>query len=245
VAITTAFFIYIRAGKVIYIKRKQLLSFYRHQESVALSSFSEPFTTMKTTEVHAASEVIYPIDLSELSRPQSRPSNDPQMYSVHVSSDKNSELALPPRMALRKEKALSLSLPLSEQRTMGPNLAMKANSAAWSYTKVAILFFTAMLVTWIPSTANRLYSIRNPGRIVPALEFAAAFVIPLQGFWNAVIYITTSWKACRKFFTTNPFHGAHSQVRSLGFTSHGTESVTELTNSFGTDHGTCGHGTDH
>jgi hypothetical protein len=231
VAITATFFIYIRAGKEIYIKRKQLLSFYRHQQSVALSSFSESFTTMKTTEVHVASEVIYPIDLSELSRAQSRrPSNGPQMYSVHVSSDENSELALPPRMALRKEKASPLSLPSSEQRTMGPNPAMKANSAAWSYTKVAILFFTAMLVTWIPSTANRLYSIKNPGRIVPALEFAAAFVIPLQGFWNAVIYVTTSWKACRKFFTTNPFRGPHSQVRPLGFTSHETESATELTN---------------
>lgn len=233
-AITATFFIYIRAGKEIYIKRKQLLSFNRHQQSTELTSFSEHFATMKTTEVHVASEFINPIDLSELGRPQSRPSNGTQMYSVHVSSDKNSELALPPRMALRKEKASSLSLPSSEQRTMGPNLAMEANSAAWSYTKVAILFFTAMLVTWIPSSANRLYSIGNPGRIIPALEFAAAFVIPLQGFWNAVIYVTTSWKACRKFFTTNPFRGAHSQVRPLGFTSHETESVTELTNRPGT-----------
>jgi hypothetical protein len=200
VAITATFFIYIRAGKEIYIKRKQLLSFNCHQQSAALTSFSEPFATMKTTEVHVASEVICPIDLSELGRSQSRPSNRSQMYSVYVSSDKNSELA----------------------------------RAAWSYTKVAILFFTAMLVTWIPSSANRLYSVGNPGRIIPALEFAAAFVIPLQGFWNAVIYVTTSWKACRKFFTTNPFRGAHSQVRPLGFTSHQTESVTELTNRPGT-----------
>jgi len=194
------FFIYIRAGKEIYIKRKQLLSFNSHQQSTTLTSFSEPYATMKTTEVHVASEVIYPIDLSELGRSQSRPSNGPQMYSVHVSSDKKGELA----------------------------------SAAWSYTKVAILFFTAMLVTWIPSSANRLYSIRHPGEIVPAFEFAAAFVIPLQGFWNAIIYVTTSWKACRKFFTTNPFRGAYNQARPLGFTSRETESVTELTNRPGT-----------
>jgi hypothetical protein len=29
------------------------------------------------------------------------------------------------------------------------------------------------------------------------LFFASAFVLPLQGFWNAIIYIVTSWAACK------------------------------------------------
>ncbi|QGI96273.1 hypothetical protein CEK26_009342 [Fusarium fujikuroi] len=41
--------------------------------------------------------------------------------------------------------------------------------AAWAYTKVAMLFFA----------------------------FMSATVLPLQGFWNAVIYTVTSWAACK------------------------------------------------
>lgn len=54
-----------------------------------------------------------------------------------------------------------------------------------------------MLVTWIPSSANRLYSLAQTGDINLALEYMSAFVLPLQGFWNAVIYMVTSWKACK------------------------------------------------
>lgn len=54
-----------------------------------------------------------------------------------------------------------------------------------------------MLVTWIPSSANRLYSLAADGQISLPLEYMSAFVLPLQGFWNALIYCTTSWKACK------------------------------------------------
>jgi hypothetical protein len=193
---------------------------------------------MRTTEVRVTSEIIYPVDLAELGRrPISRPGNGPQMYSVHVSSDKG-EFVPPQPIAMPEEKTNSISMPPSELPKFNRNLAMEANNAAWSYTKVAILFFTAMLVTWIPSSANRLYSVGTKGQISPALEFAAAFVLPLQGFWNAVIYMTTSWKACRKFFTTNPFRSPHSQIQPVGFInrlpSRGknseSESVKGLTN---------------
>lgn len=73
----------------------------------------------------------------------------------------------------------------------------EAHTAAWSYTKCALLFFTAMLVTWIPSSANRVYSVVQNGEVNLPLEYMSAFVLPLQGFWNAIIYMTTSWKACK------------------------------------------------
>lgn len=72
-----------------------------------------------------------------------------------------------------------------------------AHTATWSYTKCALLFFTAMLVTWIPSSANRVYSVVHSGNVCLPLEYMSAFVLPLQGFWNALIYMTTSWKACK------------------------------------------------
>lgn len=77
----------------------------------------------------------------------------------------------------------------------------EANKAGWTYAKCALLFFTAMLITWIPSSANRVYSVlhANNESIAP-LEYMSAFVLPLQGFWNALIYTLTSWKACKSFF---------------------------------------------
>jgi hypothetical protein len=74
-----------------------------------------------------------------------------------------------------------------------------AHSAAWSYTKCAILFFVALLLTWIPSSGNRVYSLLHAGAVSRPLFFASAFVLPLQGFWNAIIYVVTSWAACKSF----------------------------------------------
>ncbi|TAQ85797.1 hypothetical protein B7494_g5889 [Chlorociboria aeruginascens] len=80
------------------------------------------------------------------------------------------------------------------------NAGASANTAAWSYTKVAFLFFVALMVTWVPSSANRVYSLAYPGRISIPLEFASALVLPLQGFWNTVVYILTSWDSCKQLW---------------------------------------------
>lgn len=73
-----------------------------------------------------------------------------------------------------------------------------ASNAAWSYAKCAMLFFIAMLITWIPSTVNRVYSLVQNGEVSLELQYAAAFVLPLQGFWNAMIYILITNKACSR-----------------------------------------------
>ncbi|KAJ1329188.1 cAMP receptor-like G-protein coupled receptor [Microdochium nivale] len=78
--------------------------------------------------------------------------------------------------------------------------AVAANSAAWSYTKCAMLFFTAMLITWLPSTGNRLYNLASGGQTSTALEYMTAIVLPIQGFWNCVIYCVTSSEAVAAFF---------------------------------------------
>ncbi|KAK4155980.1 hypothetical protein C8A00DRAFT_41452 [Chaetomidium leptoderma] len=76
----------------------------------------------------------------------------------------------------------------------------ESHNATWSYTKCAILFFSVLLITWLPSSGNRVYSMINTGDVSRPLFFASAFVLPLQGFWNAIIYIVTSWAACKSLW---------------------------------------------
>ncbi|MCJ1450187.1 hypothetical protein MMC28_000516 [Mycoblastus sanguinarius] len=75
--------------------------------------------------------------------------------------------------------------------------AMEANRAAFGYTKVALLFFVSLLVTWVPSSINRVYALAHPDKTSVPLAYAAGIVLSLMGFWNAVIYISTSRAACR------------------------------------------------
>lgn len=49
----------------------------------------------------------------------------------------------------------------------------------------------------VPSTINRVYSLVAPGKPNFTLNLIAATVLPTQGFWNAVIYVITSWSQCR------------------------------------------------
>lgn len=76
------------------------------------------------------------------------------------------------------------------------NAAMDANTAAWGYAKVAMLMFVALFIVWVPSTINRVYSLVHPDHPLFALNLLSALVLPLQGFWNAMIYIATSWSQC-------------------------------------------------
>ncbi|PKY01827.1 family A G protein-coupled receptor-like protein [Aspergillus campestris IBT 28561] len=70
------------------------------------------------------------------------------------------------------------------------------DSAVRAYTKYALTFFLAMFITWIPSIANRIYALATPANhYIFGLTSAASFVLPLQGFWNCVIYIVVSWDA--------------------------------------------------
>lgn len=57
------------------------------------------------------------------------------------------------------------------------------------------MLYVAMLIVWVPSTANRVYGLaaaKRNGGINIALNIAAATVLPLQGFLNACIFCFTS-----------------------------------------------------
>ncbi|EFR00752.1 hypothetical protein MGYG_03756 [Nannizzia gypsea CBS 118893] len=52
-------------------------------------------------------------------------------------------------------------------------------SAAWAYSKFALLFFCSLLVTWVPATINRVYSFAQPHKPSNVLTYAASLVLPL------------------------------------------------------------------
>ncbi|OBT87670.1 hypothetical protein VE02_02744 [Pseudogymnoascus sp. 03VT05] len=71
-----------------------------------------------------------------------------------------------------------------------------ADRAAWAYLKCAFFFFTAMLLTWVPATANRIATLIDPTLVSFPLNITEAILLPLQGFFNAMIYIAISTDAC-------------------------------------------------
>lgn len=78
------------------------------------------------------------------------------------------------------------------------NLTIEGNTAAWSYFKVAFLMFAALVIVWVPSTVNRLQSFISKDKPVFGLNLASALVLPLQGFWNMMVYISTTWPECKR-----------------------------------------------
>ncbi|KAB5575920.1 hypothetical protein GE09DRAFT_609283 [Coniochaeta sp. 2T2.1] len=225
IVILVTFFIYIRAGSEIYKKHQQLKNFSSHHEPEPLPIMDDPGNSSKTTEVIVTSEVVdhNAIDLSPLGRRGSEVSSQPRppnaAYSVTVSSSKR-----PFRRESENDDVLPIQSnvtvsapPQTAQRTGTANplrrrQAYEANNAAWSYTKCAILFFTALLITWIPSSANRVFSVVHTSESSQPLEYMSALVLPLQGFWNAIIYIVTSWKACQ-MLADDILHGTRAGRR--------------------------------
>lgn len=53
----------------------------------------------------------------------------------------------------------------------------------------------------VPSSINRVYSLVHPSLISVPFTYASGIVLPLMGFWNSVIYVTTSWAAVRMLFS--------------------------------------------
>lgn len=265
IAILVTFFIYIRAGSEIYKKHKQLRNFSSGIESEPLPTMDDPNNASKTTEVMVTSEVVdhNAIDLSPLGRRGSEVGSQPRApnaaYSVTISSNKrgfnhrepDSDVVLPIQSNVTISAPAIAPRPTTTANPLRRRQAYEANTAAWSYTKCAILFFSALLVTWIPSSANRVFSVVHPSKSSEPLEFMSAFVLPLQGFWNAIIYIVTSWKACQMladdilhgtgrrpnvqelvgFPRTDNFKMMSPSRKSPNDKNYESESMTELANS--------------
>ena len=128
----------------------------------------------------------------------SKPKKPKQHRNKGVNRPRNvSDLAK--KEQVEKDDAISKQLTNDRYKTL---VAYQANKAAWGYTKVSAMFFAAMLITWVPSSANRMWTAANGGDVSIALTYASAFVLPLQGMWNAVIYCLTSGAALKEMWNS-------------------------------------------
>lgn len=66
-----------------------------------------------------------------------------------------------------------------------------------AYLRTSFLFAISVLVTWIPSSLNRINSWLH-GQSPFEFHVATAAVLPLQGLWNAIIFFVTSWATVRR-----------------------------------------------
>ncbi|PVH92039.1 family A G protein-coupled receptor-like protein, partial [Periconia macrospinosa] len=180
---TTA--IYILVGKAVFKKRKMIRN-VSYTGSHLNAPDGEPFSRIKPTEVQIWSsnrEGGEPYSGSAFSNlPPSRIGRRDQ-YSVTISSSRPDE-----------ERQTRASLPLRATPHTSGHAGL--DSVTWSYTKCAALFSASLLITWVPSSTNRMYSLVL-GKVNYPLNILSALVIPLQGFWNAIIFFTMSRAVCK------------------------------------------------
>ncbi|MCJ1422428.1 hypothetical protein MMC29_000308 [Sticta canariensis] len=209
ISIVVAFTIYTLAGREIYRNREQLSAFNRRPGYPM--EIGNPFDSYKTTEVNITSETV-PITgrgLVSTTANENGPSRTPSgrgydPYTVTIG-------CAPPSSRTRRPLT-----PSGETLTYRKNkAAMEANTAAWGYTKCALLFFVSLLITWVPSSINRVYSLVHPDLISVPFTYASGVVLPLMGFWNSVIYITTSWTPCKMLFRGIFCNSSHQPSTAL------------------------------
>lgn len=145
--IALAFLIYALAGREIFRRRRQLRSSSDH-DAVHVEN---PFTSYKTTEIQITSEAAN-VDQNEIARRQMSTSLNPfatphegpgyDQYSVTI------------------ERSLIKRSPWKRQSRHERDLvALEANAAAWGYTKVAVLFFISLIITWVSTQLLSLASV--------------------------------------------------------------------------------------
>ena len=148
-AIITSFCIYLMAGREIFAKRKQLRAF--RNRPTDLAPIENPFTDFKTTEVQITRE---PIVTPGPDMPQNILCTDNGFTPGHstispfAEYDQYSISIGPAPTAPRRNIPPTASSKNAMQRRAN-RATMEANAAAWGYTKVALLFFISLLVTWV------------------------------------------------------------------------------------------------
>jgi hypothetical protein len=167
VVVTIAMLLYILVGLKI------------HRNNVLLSSLqSTPLSNAcSRTFEHSVSYSLAPNRWS-IPGETTNPTAPPSSTSVTITAPPSPS---PPRFPL-----------LRNLFTTTPYLSPSDRSTT-AYSRVAFLFFASNLITWVPASINRVYSIYHPETPSFVLNVAAAIVLPLQGLWNCVIYLIVNW----------------------------------------------------
>lgn len=153
ICILITFGLYVWAGRAIFIKRKQLRSF---NNNPAPPMVENPFTSFKTTEIHVTSELAClptpsETELSDNLNPKNRvlSSQGYEQYSIKI---ERGSLAQGPPPTPGAQAAV--------QRHN--NAAMEANTAAWGYTKCALMFFVSLMITWVRQPFSSIHLTSAP-----------------------------------------------------------------------------------
>ncbi|GLI79085.1 hypothetical protein PoHVEF18_007410 [Penicillium ochrochloron] len=75
--------------------------------------------------------------------------SEEQLSSIRPSSSRKNSSVLRPEMSMSLETCRSNGVETYETYSQRRGMNREANSAAWAYTKYAMLFFIALLVTWV------------------------------------------------------------------------------------------------
>ncbi|QGI69619.1 hypothetical protein CEK27_001948 [Fusarium fujikuroi] len=180
-----AFTIYVRTGITIYRWKKRLNSFsnsYERNISSQVPQNADPMVIAKTTKITISTSDSAPTGFDQAFGAATRPE---PVHSANIYTG-------PAQPVAKSSDQSYIRSQQSNRKGRSPS-----DDAAMSYAKTALLFFTAMLITWIPASANRLYVLVD-GKSSVLLGYLSAFVLPLQGFWNALIYYYTSRAACKQ-----------------------------------------------
>ncbi|KAK5105231.1 hypothetical protein LTS08_001506 [Lithohypha guttulata] len=196
--------IYIRVGSIIFKWRRQLLSMEKERTLSGTNEYPA-IGILKTSEII-------------VTRTETVVSGEEPDFGNDLHSKASFSRTIQP------------TRPITMVRMSRPSGGIDPNKAAVKYCKCAMLFFLALIVTWVPSTVNRIYTIIRPDEVVYGLHLAAALVLPLQGFWNALIYLATSTFAMRCLWqdildvcrSSSPRQMA-IQVRRQGVSIHSSE----------------------
>ena len=209
--------IYVIAGRKIFIRRNQLRAF-----SSPITRFLKNMKKNKYFWIHSVKTT----EVTITSVPAQIPSQDSSIKDVPLGMLENNGRALSSlseqpsiRTIIRRDyipysvnvsagpRGSSFEAPhippiiLSKVQQRKLKATKEADEAAIGYTKVAMIFFVSLLVTWVPSSIHCLYCLLHPGLVPVRLSYVAATVLPLMGFWNSVVYIATSWAAVTSLFS--------------------------------------------
>ncbi|ROT37164.1 hypothetical protein SODALDRAFT_334239 [Sodiomyces alkalinus F11] len=136
------------------------------------------------------------------------PAHCPNPPSWH-SNDDMEETAIPPAAAghssrfetmISSHPAPEPSLPQRVRTAIGHfNARLRGlDPVKLAYLRTSFIFAISILITWTPSSINRINDLVNPDNVSYGLNVATAIVLPLQGIWNAVIFFMTSWGTVRE-----------------------------------------------
>lgn len=228
IVVTATLTIYIVTGLKIHKKRSILRSFSKHPRqppTVDETEADEP-TVSSFAGIVVTTQIEHDVQGDSVAEPDSRDVDDVSIGSFSSTRNLSNPIDIEatsstapaaPTILTHEEQQRSTGAQdahnsrngyratafaaIGRPRSGGPPLRTRGaegNAAAMAYFKVAFLMFVALFVVWVPSTINRLYQFVHKDQPSYGLNIISAIVLPLQGFWNAMIYLFTTRAECRR-----------------------------------------------